>query len=676
MPPQSPYPHLLSPLNLGFTTLRNRVVMGSMHMRLEVFDDPAARQAAFYAARARGGVGLIVTGGVAPNPYGRMDAGTAVLQDDSTLDNHRRVTDAVHAEDGRICMQVLHAGRYAHIEETVGASDLPTPINPVAPRALTTDEVDRTIEDFVNAAALARQAGYDGVEIMGSEGYLITQFCATRTNNRTDEWGGAFENRIRFPLEIVRRTRRRVGRDFIIMFRLSALDLVEDGLTGAETERLACELEAAGADILSTGIGWHEARIPTIAHMVPRAAWRFAVRRIGEAVSIPVVAANRINTPEIAESVLAAGDADLVALARPLLADPDFTAKAAAGRAGDINTCIACNQGCLDLIFGTDAATCLVNPRAGREVDFPAGPAAVTRRVAVVGGGPAGMACALAAAERGHPVTLYEASDRLGGQFNLACRVPGKSDFAETIRYFRNRLEAESVTIKLNSAPDAEFLASEGFDAVIVATGVRPRHPDIDGIDHPMVATYAEILQGRKEAGRRVAIIGTGGIGVDTAEYLSAPASDGDVAAFLAEWGVDTSHATAGGLDGAGPAAASSGREIVMLQRGTGRPGRGLGLTTSWIARTAHRRRGIRIIAGATYRRIDDRGLHIEVEGERRLVEADTIVICAGQEPARELYDDLLARDVPTHVIGGADHADGLTALRAIDEGVRLAMRL
>jgi len=468
----NPYPHLLEPLDLGFTTLRNRLIMGSMHMRLELLDNVIEREAAYYGARARGETGLIVTGGFAPNPFGGMDPQTLTMETEAQAEAQRPVTAAVHAEGGKICLQILHAGRYAGVPETVGASDIPTAINPVTPRALTEDEVEQTVEDFVKTAALAQHAGFDGVEIMGSEGYLITQFCVPRTNNRDDAWGGTFEKRIRFPLEIVRRIRARVGRDFIVMYRLSALDLVEDGLTGAETLHLAREIAAAGADIMSTGIGWHEARIPTIAHMVPRGAWTSFVARLKDAVDIPVVASNRINTPELAEHVLARGDADLIAMARPLLADSDFALKARQARADEINTCIACNQACLDPIFRNGPATCLVNPAAAREIEFQSVPAGSPKRIAVVGAGPAGLSCAVAAAERGHAVTLYDSAREIGGQLNLARAVPGKEEFNETLRYFRRRLETEGVELRLGQRVEADALIADGYDEIVVATGV------------------------------------------------------------------------------------------------------------------------------------------------------------------------------------------------------------
>ena len=672
------YPHLLRPLDLGFTTLKNRAIMGSMHTRLELMDNTIERQAAFYAERARGQVGLIVTGGYAPNPFGRMDDRSEVLDRSDQVADLRRITDAVHDEDGKICLQILHAGRYARIDAPVGASDIPAPINRCEVHSLTSDEVERTIEDFATCAALAREAGFDGVEVMGSEGYLITQFCAERTNNRQDDWGGAFENRIRFPLEIVRRVRERVGQDFILIYRISALDLVDGGFTGEETAVLAREVEAAGADILSSGIGWHEARIPTIGHMVPRGAWRFATAHLKRTVSIPVVASNRINTPELGDEIIGSGEADLVAMARPLLADAFFVAKAMAGKADQINTCIACNQACLDYIFTGRAATCLVNPRAGREFDFDRASDAAPKKIAVIGAGAAGMACAVTAAERGHAVSLFEASDAIGGQINMAKVIPGKDEFDETLRYFRSRLESTGVDVRLNRRPGPGELKQENYDHIVVATGVSPRALDIDGIDHPKVLSYVDVLSGRKPVGRRVAIAGAGGIGFDVAEYLTGGESEPEISTegFLDDWGVDRAHASPGGLGSPRDLRDGQDRSVTMLQRSSKRFGRTLGLTTGWALRVALENRGVDMIGDVTYRKIDDEGLHITTGDEDRVIAADTVVICVGQEPNRQLYDELEAVGLPATLIGGAEETAGLDALRAIDQGVRLAMEL
>ena len=672
--PNSRYPHLFEPLDLGFLTLKNRIFMASMHMRFELMGRAEERAAAFYAERAKGGAALIVTGGYAPDPAGVMDEGAHYLNAREQVAAQKVIPDAVHAVGGRIALQILHAGRYAKVENPVGPSDLPSPINPREVRALATEEVERTVEDYVNCAALARDAGFDGVEIMGSEGYLITTFCAARTNNRTDEWGGSFENRIRFPVEIVRRTRRRLGPEFIILYRLSALDLVEGGLTGTETEELAREIEKAGADILTTGIGWHEARVPTIAHMVPRAGWRHAARRIREAVGIPVAATNRITTPEVAEAVIAGGDADIVALGRQMLADPGFAAKAQAGRGKAINTCIGCNQACLDYIFSDRASTCLVNPFAGRELDLAIRPAAKPLKLAVVGAGPAGMSAALTAAECGHRVTLFEAAPEIGGQFNLAKRVPGKEDFADSIRYFATRLAEEGVEARTGTAASAQALADEGFDHVIVATGVSPRKVDIEGADRDNVVSYVDALSGRARLGERVAIIGSGGIGFDVAVFLSSPPGPCPVDEFLDRWGVDVDHETPGGLGK--PSRGVSGRSVVMLQRSRTRPGNTLGLTTGWAIRAELRSLGVQNLADVVYRRIDDRGVHVTVGGDESLVEADSVVVCAGQEAERSLYMQLRESGMPATVIGGAEKAAGLDALKAIRQGTETALAL
>jgi 2,4-dienoyl-CoA reductase (NADPH2) len=645
--------------------------MGSMHTRLECEPDGDERLAAFYAERARGGAALIVTGGVSPDRAGLLEPDADALDDAARIPFHRMVTDAVHDAGGRICLQILHAGRYAKIDGLVGASGIPSPINRRTPRALTDSEVDATVDAFARCAALAQEAGYDGVEIMASEGYLITQFTCTRTNDRTDRWGGSLENRIRFPVEIVRRTRARTGTDFLIVYRLSALDLVEGGMTGAETIVHARAIEAAGADIFNTGIGWHEARIPTIGYMVPRAAWAFAVRRIRDAVSIPVMVTNRINTPELAEQLIADGTADLVSLARPMLADAEFAKKAREGRADEINACVACNQACLDYLFRDKPATCLVNPRACYETKLPSGPAPRPKRVAVVGAGAAGLACAVTAAERGHTVTLHEARPTIGGQLNLAAAIPGK-EFAETIRYFNVRIAESGIDLRLGSRPGAQELAAGRFDEVVIATGVTPRVPALAGVDHPKVIKYDDLLSGRRSAGKRVAVIGAGGIGFDVAEYLSAPSADLSVKEFLDAWGVDRTGAIAGGLGT--PQAAPNAREIVVLQRKPTAPGRTLGVTTGWAIKAQLARRGVTFLTGVTYERVDDRGLHIVLEGVPRVLEIDTVVLCAGQEPVRDLYDALAALGARVHLIGGAERAEELDALRAIEQGTRLAL--
>ena len=671
--PASSYPTLFSPLAVGPVTLSNRIVMGSMHTGLEGTPDAGVRLAAFYTERARGGAALIITGGYSPNPAGRMSEHAGVLDRPEQIALHRPVVNAVHAAGGRIALQILHAGRYSRHGDLVGASDLVAPINRLKPHALTDAEVERTIDDFAACAELAQNAGYDGVEIMGSEGYLITQFTSPRTNNRSDRWGGPYGNRLRFPVEIVRRTRKRVGPGFIIVFRISALDLVKGGLTAAEIVAQARAVEQSGASILDTGIGWHEASVPTIGYMVPRAAWTFAVKRIRAAVSIPVVVTNRINTPELAESLLAEGVADLVSLARPLLADAAFGRKAFEGRADEINTCIACNQACLDFIFVGKIATCLVNPRACRETEFPAGPAAKPRRVAVVGAGAAGLACATTAAERGHRVTLFEASKEIGGQLNLAKAVPGK-EFAETLRYFRAMLSKGGVDLRLGASPSPAALANAGFDEIVIATGVAPRVPDIEGVGHPMVMRYDEVLSGKRAPGRRVAVIGAGGIGFDVAEYLSAPPQGDALAHFMQDWGVDRSGAVAGGL--VKPAPQGAAREVTILQRKPDPAGKTLGLTTGWALKTGLAQRGVRIIAGAQYVRIDDRGLHYLQDGKPALLEVDNVVLCTGQQSVRGLYDEIMALGTPVRIIGGAERAAELDALLAIDQGMRTALAL
>jgi len=674
--PAGSYPLLLSPLRLGTLELRNRVLMGSLHTRLENEPDGIRKLAAFYAARARGGVGLIITGSVAPNRAGRVEEDGSVLDSGATLADHRPVVDAVHAHGAHILMQVLHAGLYAKHDDLVGPTSRPAAINRRPPRALTTTEVDATVEDFVRCAQLAERAGYDGVEVMGSEGYLITQFVSERTNDRTDRWGGSRENRFRFPLEIVRRIRARLGAGFAIVYRISATDLIEGGMDAGEIDALAQAIEASGADALNTGIGWHESTVPTIASSVPRAAFAFASARLKRAVRIPVIASNRINMPDTAEELLALGAADLVSLARPFLADPDFVAKAAAGRADEINTCIACNQACLDHIFTGRLASCLVNPKACHETEFDDAPAAHRRRIAVVGSGPAGLACATTAAERGHEVVLFEADNEIGGQLNLARRIPGKvREFGELLRFLRKRVEQAGVAVRTGIRADLGVLRSGGFDHVVVATGIRPRTPEIEGVDSPKVVGYLDVILGRVQVGHSVGIIGTGGIAHDVAQLLTAQhEGDAPLDHFLAEWGIDAAIATPGGL--APPQPTTSPRQVTLFQRAVGRTGARLGKTTGWIHRTELARRGVRTVTGCSYRRIDERGLHYSVGGEPRVCEADHVVLCTGQEPEQALAQQLRAAGVGFDAIGGARLASELDAKRAINEGTRLGHAL
>lgn len=679
---KSRYPHLLAPLNLGFTTLRNRVLMGSMHVGLEEAPNGFERMAAFYAERARGGAGLIVTGGIAPNEAGRPYPGGAMLTTTADAAEHRVVTDAVHAEGGKIAMQILHFGRYAYHPDLVAPSPIQAPIGPYVPHALTGDQVEQTVEDYVRCAALAKEAGYDGVEIMGSEGYLINEFIVRHTNQRDDAWGGAYANRIRFPVEIVRRVREAVGTQFIIIYRLSMLDLVPDGSTFDEVVALAKHIEGAGATIINTGIGWHEARIPTIATSVPRGAYAWVTKKLMEAkrvgeLSVPLVTSNRINTPETAEELLHGGYADMVSLARPFLADAAFVKKAAAGEPESINTCIGCNQACLDHTFSLKITSCLVNPRACHETELVINPATTTKEIAVVGAGPAGLAFAVTAAGRGHRVSLFDAATEIGGQLNLARQVPGKREFNETLRYYRHQLTASGVQVHLGRLMTADDLTA--YDEVVLATGVTPRTPDLAGIDHPMVLGYIDVLRDKAPVGDRVAILGAGGIGFDVAEYLTTPnpGQDGadtgrDIQAFLAAWGIDPAHRTPGGL--AAPTRRPTARQVTLLQRKSSKIGGGLGKTTGWIHRTELKHRGVQMIAGAIYERIDDTGLHIVLDGAKQRLEVDNIILCTGQEPNRKLHDNL--RGISTHLIGGADIAAELDAKRAIDQGTRLAARI
>ncbi|MGK2874039.1 MAG: FAD-dependent oxidoreductase [Nocardioides sp.] len=658
------YENLLSGLTIGNLTLRNRVVMGSMHTGLEDRRRDISKLAAYFAERARGGAGLMITGGYAPNKRGWLKPLASEMTNRLQAARHREVTDAVHAEDGAIALQVLHAGRYGYHPLSVSASDAKSPITPFKPHALSTRDVDRTVSDFARAAGLAQKAGYDGVEIMGSEGYLINQFLAERTNQRDDQWGGSAANRMQFPVQIVRRAREVVGPDFAIIYRISLLDLVGGGQTWDETEDLARALEEAGVSIFNTGIGWHEARIPTIITPVPRAAWAPYTARLKAAVEVPVCASNRINTPELAESLIADGHADLVSMARPLLADPEFVTKAATGRADEINTCIACNQACLDHAFANKLTSCLVNPRACHETTLVLSPTRVVKKVAVVGAGPAGLSAAVSAAERGFAVTLFEKSGSIGGQFRLAMAVPGKEDFKDTLRYFDRRLEVLGVDVRLNAAGDDAALAE--YDDVIISTGVTPRVPDIDGIDHPSVVRYDEVLSGAVTPGRRVAVIGAGGIGVDVSTYLVAESETVDE--WMAHWGVGDPSVHRGGLTE--PAPRTPKREVFLIQRKTTPVGIGLGKTSGWAHRAELKQFGVRMISGASYDRIDDLGLHITVDGQPQTLAVDTVVICAGQDSVRDLVAD------GRHVIGGADVAAELDAKRAIDQGTRLAASL
>lgn len=669
------YPLVFSPLDLGFTSLKNRILMGSMHTGLEDIEGGYERMAEFFAARARGGVGMIITGGIAPNHEG---GGGAKLSTPAEAAQHRIVTQAVHAAapDVKIVMQILHAGPLAGTPDCVAPSAIRSRIGRHTPNELDADGIEKQLADFTNCAVQARAAGYDGVEIIGSAGYLLSTFLVEKTNTRDDEWGGSFENRMRFPVEVIRRVRAAVGDDFIVIFRIPAMDMLEGGMSGEEVIELAKAVEGAGASIISTHFTWHESQVPTIATMVPRAAFAEVTGRIRKHVNVPMITSNRINMPDVAEQVLAAGHADLVSMARPMLADADLVNKAFEGREDEINTCIACNQACLDHTFTGRLTSCLVNPRACHETLLVSRPAAVVRNLAVVGAGPAGLAFAVEAAQRGHKLTIYEAGDAIGGQFNLAKRVPGKEEFHETLRYFARMIEKLGITLKLNTRADAGRLAAAGHDEIIVATGIRPRTPTMPGIDHPTVVGYVDAILGRKPIGHRVAIMGAGGIGFDVATLITHAGLSAamDIPTFCKEWGVDFDAHPRGGVTGLVPQIEQSGREVVILQRRGGSPGKSLGRTTGWTHRLSLVRRGVKMMGGVSYVKIDDDGLHCQVNGEARLFEVDTVIICAGQEPERGLYDALVARGIPARLIGGASEATELDAKRAIAEATELAL--
>ncbi len=669
------FPKLFEPLDLGFTSIKNRVLMGSMHTGLEETKGGYEKMAAYFGERAKGGVGLIVTGGIAPNKAGMVAPFSSTMSSKKSAEKHKVITEAVHKYNGKICMQILHTGRYAFHPFAVAPSPLKAPISPFKPWEMSKRRIEKTIDDFAKAARLAQHANYDGVEIMGSEGYLINQFIAAKTNKRTDEWGGVYENRIKFPLEIVRRIRQAVGKEFIIIFRLSMLDLVPGGSSWEEVVLLAKELEKSGVNIINTGIGWHESRIPTIATMVPRAAFTWVTRKMKDEVNIPLITTNRINRPETAEQILENGDADMISMARPFLADPEFVNKAAQGREDEINTCIACNQACLDHIFARKTASCLVNPRACHETELNYLPAGKVKNIAVVGAGPAGLSAATILAQRGHKVTLFETASEIGGQFNIAKEIPGKEEFHETLRYYNNQIKKNRIELKLNTKANTDDLKK--FDEVIIATGVQARMPQIEGIDHPKVLNYIEVLKDKKPVGKKVAIIGAGGIGFDVAEYLThSPKKETPLKSFLKEWGIDENNEVRGGIEGIKPEIEPSPREITMMQRKKSKIGASLGKTTGWVHRLSLKSKKVRMLNAVQYNKIDDKGLHITRNGKDELIEADNIVICAGQYSVNELYEPLKTQGVNVHIIGGAFEAGELDAKRAIEQGSKLAAEL
>lgn len=669
------FPHLFRPLDLGFTQLKNRVLMGSMHTGLEEVPGGHKRMAKYFADRAKGGVGLIVTGGIGPNAEGSTHPICKLLDSDEAVEHHKHITDAVHEEGGKICMQILHTGRYAFNDKLVAPSPIRAPINKFVPVELDEAGIEKQIQDFIFAATQAQKAGYDGVEIMGSEGYFLNQFIAARTNQRDDQWGGDYQNRIKLPLDVVRRVREAVGTDFIIIYRLSMLDLVEGGSTFDEVVQLGLAIEEAGATIINTGIGWHEARIPTIATKVPRAAFTWVTAKYREKLNIPVITSNRINTPEVAEEVLARGDADMVSMARPFLADPDFVIKAEKGLSQEINTCIGCNQACLDHVFEGKIASCLVNPLACHETEFDFSPVDTPKRIAVIGAGPAGLATATSAARRGHKVTLIDAASEIGGQFNMAKKIPGKEEFYETLRYFGVQIEKYGVELKLNTRVNVEDLNNGEFDEVVIATGIKPRTPAIPGIEHEKVVSYIDVLTNKKTIGQKVAVIGAGGIGFDVSEYLThaGEATSLNIKGFMQEWGVDMELDARGGIEGVKPQFEQSPREVFLMQRKTSKVGANLGKTTGWVHKAGLAKKGVKMLADCQYLGINDAGIEITISGEKTLLEVDNVVICAGQDPLKELVEGL---NKPHHIVGGADVAAELDAKRAINQGTRLACKL